>query len=102
MQVICVDGTRFSCNSYEVIDGGVKLFGVDVEQEDGPTTRYGPDADEHQIGFVPDGALRYILPDGVRPATHAGIPDRAPATPPPRGGGGSGPGPRPRSGQSGR
>lgn len=63
MQVICTDGTIFHCESYEVIDGGVKLFSKDVDDDNDPEHRYKPDTEDIQVGYVPDDKLAYILPD---------------------------------------
>jgi hypothetical protein len=65
MNVICTDGTRFYCDRYELTEKGVKLYSGDIDDEPG---RYESDTDDHQVGFVPDARLRYILPDGVAPA----------------------------------
>lgn len=68
MNVLCTDGTSFRCDRYELTEKGVKLYSGDTEEE---PDRYESDTDEHQIGFVPDAMLRYILPEGVRPAPTA-------------------------------
>ena len=65
MNVICTDGTRFRCDRYELTEKGVKLYCGDVDE---PPARYESDADDHQVGFVPDERLLYILPEGVSPA----------------------------------
>ena len=65
MNVLCTDGTSFRCDRYELTEKGVKLYSGDAEES---PDRYESDTDEHQIGFVPEGMLQYILPDGVRPA----------------------------------
>jgi hypothetical protein len=67
MQVICIDGTWFSCSSYQIVDDGVKLYSRDVDDGDDPQNRYEPDKDEFQVGYVPDRALLYVVPDGVEP-----------------------------------
>ena len=64
MNVICTDGTHFNCDTYELTEKGVKLYKGAPDGE----SRYGSDDDEHQIGFVPEERLLYILPDGVQPA----------------------------------
>jgi hypothetical protein len=68
MNVICTDGTSFRCDRYELTEKGVKLYSGGTEEA---PDRYEPDTDEHQIGFVPDAMLQYILPDGVRPASES-------------------------------
>jgi len=68
VNVICTDGTRFSCDSYELTEKGVKLYSGNTEAIDEQRARYQSDIDEYQIGFVPDERLQYILPDGVYPA----------------------------------
>ncbi len=65
MNVLCTDGTIFRCDRYELTEKGVKLYSGDTEET---PDRYESDTDDHQIGFVPDAMLQYILPDGVRPA----------------------------------
>ncbi|MDS0259487.1 hypothetical protein NDI56_08785 [Haloarcula sp. S1CR25-12] len=65
MNVICTDGTSFRCDRYELTDKGVKLYSGAADEA---PERYESDTDDHQIGFVPDVMLQYILPDGVRPA----------------------------------
>ena len=62
MLVVCTDGTTFPCESYEVIDAGVMLFGEEHEEES-EENRYA--SDKEQIGYVPHTALLYIVPDGV-------------------------------------
>lgn len=64
MNVICTDGTSFRCDRYELTETGVKLYSGDSEAA---PDRYESDTDDHQIGFVPDATLLYILPEGVRP-----------------------------------
>jgi len=70
MNVICTDGTRFRCDRYELTEKGVKLYSGDVEE---PPARYESDRDDHQVGFVPDAQLQYILPDGVTPASFPAV-----------------------------
>ena len=65
MNVLCTDGTSFRCDRYELTEKGVKLYSGDAEEA---PDRYESDTDDHQIGFVPDAMLQYILPEGVRPA----------------------------------
>ncbi|MFC6757399.1 MULTISPECIES: hypothetical protein [Haloarcula] len=65
MNVICTDGTRFRCDRYELTEKGVKLYSGDAEEA---PERYESGTDEHQIGFVPDAMLQFILPEGVTPA----------------------------------
>jgi len=65
MNVICTDGTSFRCDRYELTEKGVKLYSGAADEA---PERYETDTDDHQIGFVPDVMLQYILPDGVRPA----------------------------------
>lgn len=62
MQVICTDGTMFTCEGYELTEYGAALFG---ERHDPEGERY--DSDPAQIGYVPHERLWYILPDGVEP-----------------------------------
>jgi len=65
MNVRCTDGTSFRCDRYELRKKGVKLYRGEAEEA---PDRYDSDTDDHQIGFVPDELLLYILPEGVRPA----------------------------------
>jgi hypothetical protein len=91
MNVVCADGTQFTCTSYELTDKGVKLYSADVEEMDDASARYASDdSDEFQIGFVPESQLQYILPDGVVPAgrQNVGAPQQSPGTIPPAGQGG--------------
>jgi len=91
MQVVCTDGTVFHCESYEVIDGGVKLFGKNVHDDGDPGDRYEPETDDVQVGYVPDDKLAYVLPDEavprhtppVRNGPTAGAPPDAARTRPP-------------------
>ncbi|WP_136717024.1 hypothetical protein [Halorientalis salina] len=66
MQVICTDGTVFTCRSYELTEYGVKLYGEGSDDDD---DRYSDEPE--QIGFVPHDRLGYVLPDGVRPASQS-------------------------------
>jgi len=65
VNVICTDGTRFRCDRYELTEKGVKLYSGDT---DGASERYESATDEHQIGFVPDAMLQFILPESTTPA----------------------------------
>jgi len=65
VNVLRTDGTSFRCDRYELMEQGVKLYSGDSEER---PDRYESDTDDHQIGFVPDGMLLYILPEGVSPA----------------------------------
>jgi len=88
MNVVCVDGTQFTCTSYELTNKGVKLYSADVEEMDDASARYSADdSDEFQIGFVPESQLQYILPDGVVPAGRqsASVPQQPAGTVPPAG-----------------
>lgn len=92
MNVVCTDGTQFTCTSYELTDKGVKLYSADVEEMDDASARYASDdSDEFQIGFVPEANLLYILPDGVVPAGQQliGQPQQPTDTAPPAAKGGS-------------
>lgn len=62
MRVICTDGTVFPCESYDLNDHGVVLYGQEEGDED---ERY--DEEREQIGFVPHWRLSYVLPDDVTP-----------------------------------
>ena len=62
MQVICTDGTTFTCKGFELTEYGVALYGQNLAQE---KERY--DNEPEQTGYVPHDRLWYILPDGVQP-----------------------------------
>ena len=82
MNVLCTDGTSFRCDRYELTEKGVKLYRGDADEA---PDRYESDTDEHQIGFVPDAMLQYILPDGVRPAGEPAVqPPQQPTGQPPQ------------------
>lgn len=112
MQVICTDGTAFSCEGYELTEYGLVLYD---QPKDPETERY--DSDPAQAGYVPHDRLWYVLPDGVEPnvagltQTQLGSPaatsgQNAPAAgrqspggrQPPGALGGGGPGPAPGPG----
>lgn len=61
MQVICTDGTVFTCESYELTEYGVVLYD---QPQDPEAERY--DSEPAQAGYVPHDRLWYVLPDGVR------------------------------------
>lgn len=61
MQVICTDGTTFRCESYDLTEYGVVLYGQEKNADAG---RY--EDDPEQFGFVPHERLWYILPEGIR------------------------------------
>jgi|AntDeeMetagen285_2_1112576.scaffolds.fasta_scaffold03966_3 hypothetical protein len=61
MQVICTDGTVFTCKGFELTEYGVALYGQNLAQE---KERY--DNEPEQTGYVPHDRLWYILPDGVQ------------------------------------
>ena len=77
MNVRCTDGTSFRCDRYELTKKGVKLYRGEAEEA---PDRYDSDTDDHQIGFVPDEMLLYILPEGVSPASPTGQPPQQPMT----------------------
>lgn len=62
MQVICTNGTMFTCNGFELTEYGVALYGQNLAQE---KERY--DSEPKQTGYIPHDRLWYILPDGVEP-----------------------------------
>ena len=62
MQVICTDGTVFTCKGFELSEYGVALYGQNLAQE---KERY--DSEPEQTGYIPHDRLWYILPDGVEP-----------------------------------
>lgn len=66
MNVICADGTRLQCATFEATDSGVLLF--DEEPSDEEDER----AERQPIGFVPITELRYVLPEGVTPGPRPG------------------------------
>ncbi|SFR88659.1 hypothetical protein SAMN05216559_0518 [Halomicrobium zhouii] len=81
MQVICTDGTTFTCKGFELTEYGVALYGQNLAQE---KERY--DNEPEQTGYVPHDRLWYILPESVQPeipppgASH-GQPGRHPPNP---------------------
>lgn len=68
MQVICTDGTVFTCQGYALTEYGVKLLDEDQNRDE---ERY--DTEPGLVGYVPHDRLWYIVPDGVRPNGPAGI-----------------------------
>lgn len=62
MQVICTDGTMFSCEGFELTEYGIALYGQNLAQE---KERY--DSEPEQTGYIPHDRLWYVLPDGVTP-----------------------------------
>ncbi len=62
MQVICTDGTTFSCEGFELTEYGVALYGQNLTRE---KERY--DSEPEQTGYIPHDRLWYVLPDGVEP-----------------------------------
>lgn len=82
MQVICTDGTAFTCESYELTEYGAVLYDKPLDPE---SERY--ESDRSQSGYVPHDRLWYILPDGVTPnipglSAAQGQPRRQPHQPP--------------------
>ncbi|WP_226011190.1 hypothetical protein [Halomicrobium salinisoli] len=64
MQVICTDGTIFSCEGYELTEYGVVIYDQEHDSDE-ERDRYG--GDPEQVGYVPHDRLWYVLPDGVTP-----------------------------------
>ncbi|WP_225335589.1 hypothetical protein [Halomicrobium urmianum] len=64
MQVICTDGTAFSCEGYELTEYGVMIYDQKHDPDE-ERDRYG--GDPEQVAYVPHDRLWYILPDGVTP-----------------------------------
>lgn len=62
MQVICTDGTMFSCEGYELTEYGVMCY---AQPRDPEGERY--DSDPEQVAYVPHDRLWYVLPNGVSP-----------------------------------
>ena len=62
MQVICTDGTVFTCDGFELTEYGVALYGQNLARE---KERY--DSEPEQTGYIPHDRLWYILPDDVEP-----------------------------------
>ena len=62
MQVICTDGTMFTCKSYELTEYGIVLYD---QRRDPEGERY--ESDPQQSGYVPHDRLWYVLPDGITP-----------------------------------
>lgn len=68
MQVVCTDGTTFTCEAYELTDYGVTVYSQPHEPDE---DRYAKTPD--QMAYVPHDRLWYILPDGVAPRGPAAV-----------------------------